>query len=342
MSFYKLDRNTERILKQLEKISIQEADKTSAEGIRKYTRANLETRISKKIYYKLSKNVYTKTFIIPVSDAQIIGYYFEKISNKSLSGLNPLIIFYHGGGWTLSSLEKYSTFCNHICDVTGASVIMADYRLAPKNKFPTPLKDCYSTLLWAAKGARYWKTDPDKIYVMGDGAGGNLAAEVSRFSRDKKGPKIAGQILLCPVTDGRMRTKSYETYTDCPTLKVKDMIKYIHNYQREPKDILNVNFSPLLAKDHSRLPETLIAIAEYDPLHDDGKLYAQALSSADTPVKLLNCNKTIHGFYQFPKAEKSKEVIYAISQFIGGRRLNQIEMISPKEFEKQKKQELKH
>jgi acetyl esterase len=138
-----------------------------------------------------------------------------------------------------------------------------------------------------------------------------------------------------------MRTNSYEKHKDAPSLTDKQMAFFINNYQREPKDILNPNFSPLLAKDHSRLPETLIIGAEYDPLHDDGMLYADALASADTPVKYLEVKKTIHGFINYPKATGTEETESAIIQFISGRPVAQVALISRKEWAKAQKKELK-
>jgi len=218
---------------------------------------------------------------------------------------------------------------------------MIDYRLAPQHKFPTAVEDCYNTLVWAAQGARYWKIDPERIFVMGDSAGGNLAAVVSRLSRDRKGPAIAGQILIYPITDGRMRTPSYAQFKDSPSLTAKEMQFFIKSYQREPKDILNPNFSPLLSKDHSRLPPTLIITAEYDPLLDDGKLYAEALESADTQVKYLECKNTVHGFLAFPAAEGTEETEAAIIQFIAGRPVDQVELLTMAQLRKRNKRELK-
>ena len=149
--------------------------------------------------------------------------------------------------------------------------------------------------------------------------------------RDRKGPKIAGQILISPMTDGRLRTESYEKFQDCPTLTKKNMTFFIQNYSREPKDILDPLFSPLLAKDHSRLPETLIICADNDPLLDDSRLYAEALASADTPVKCLVCKDTVHSFIDFPDLEEWKDCMYAISTFIGGRSVSGIEMLSKEE-----------
>ncbi len=299
--------------------------------------------LTRKLLKKPARKVETSTFIIPVEDGMVTGYFFQRKGNEGqqLTNLRPLILFFHGGGWVWGNMDLYSFLCARIASITNAAVLSVDYRLAPQHKFPTAVEDCYNTLLWAAQGARYWKVDPERIFVMGDSAGGNLAAVVSRLARDRKGPKLAGQILIYPVTDGRLRTPSFSLYKDSPSLTAKEMNFYVKSYQREPKDILNPNFSPLLSKDHSRLPPTLIITAEFDPLLDDGRLYAEALKSADTPVKYLECKKTVHGFMIFPAAEGTEETESAIIQFVHGRPINQVELLTTKDLKKRTVQELK-
>jgi acetyl esterase len=300
-------------------------------------------RLRRKLLKKLPKNVEISTYIIPVSEGAITGYFFQKegYERKQLTSLRPLIIYYHGGGWVLGDMEIYQHICARLAELTHADVLAIDYRLAPQHKFPIAVEDCYDTLLWAEHGARYWKVDPEQIYVMGDSAGGNLATVVTRLARDRKGPHIAGQILIYPVTDGRLRTPSYSLYKETPTLSFRDMQFFVKNYQSEPKDILNANFSPLLAKDHSRLPPALIITAQYDPLSDDGKFYAEALKSADTLVKHLEVKETIHGYFPYPDAKGSDETEAAIMQFIAGKPIENIELITKKELAKKEKRELR-
>jgi len=339
---YDLSPKMKRLVSIISKLTLTDPEGLTPKRIEEINDISIPNNLLiRKLLGKSARNIDTKTFIIPVTDGMVTGYFFEKQGSRDISDLTPLIVFYHGGGWIWGNMDLYNFFCAHLADITGASVLSVDYRLAPKNKFPTAVEDCYDTLLWAAAGCRYWKTDPDRIYLVGDSAGGNLAAVVSRLARDRKGPSIAGQVLLYPVTDGRMRTASYEKYKDSPTLSDKQMAFFINSYQREPKDILNPNFSPLLGKDHSRLPQTLIIGAEYDPLHDDGMLYADALSSADTPVKYLEVKKTIHGFINYPKATGTEETECAIMQFIGGRPVEQVALISRKAWAQATKKELK-
>jgi acetyl esterase len=328
MDEYVLDPSLKRILKKRRKLGIGDVTTAAEATIDAYNRSEFKSSVFRKLYRPKTKNIISRTFIIPVTDGAVTGYLFEKVKDKAIAGQNSLIVLFHDGGWMLGNMRKCNAVCSNICDATGASVLAIDYRLAPKFRFPIPLEDCYEAFIWAAQGARYWKVDPDKIYVMGNCAGGNLAAGVSRLARDRKGPKIAGQILFSPVTDGRMRTESYEKFKDCPTLPSRTMAFYIQNYSREPKDILDPLFSPLLAKDHSRLPETLIICGEYDPLLDDSQLYAQALSSADTPAKCLVSKGMIHSFIDFPELEAWKDCMYAVATFIGGRAVSGIELLS--------------
>ena len=328
MDEYILNPELKHLLKKRARLGIGDVTAATEADIEAYNRSDFKQSAFRSLYRPKTRNIISRTFIIPVTDGAITGYLFEKVKDKAISGQNSLIILFHDGGWMLGNMRKCNAVCSNICDFTGASVLAIDYRLAPQFKFPIPWEDCYQAFIWAAQGARYWKVDPDKIYVMGNCAGGNLASSVCRLARDRKGPKIAGQILFSPVTDGRMRTESVEKYKDCPTLTQKVMSFYIQNYSREPKDILDPLFSPLLAKDHSRLPETLIICGEYDPLLDDSQLYAQALSSADTPAKCLVCKGMIHSFIDFPELEAWKDCMYAVATFIGGRAVSGIEILS--------------
>ncbi len=304
-------------------------------------RAIPNNRKTRALFGSKKKSVEYNTFIIPVEDGALTGYFFEPKASHShrISSLRPLIIFYHGGGWVLGNMDIYISLCNRIAAITNSAVLAVDYRLAPAYTFPTAAEDCYASLLWAALGARYWKVDPERIYVMGDSAGGNLAAVVCRMARDRKGPHLAGQILIYPVTDGRMRTPSYEQHKDSPTLTMKMMQFFIKSYQKEPKDILNPSFSPLLSKDHSRLPPALIFAAEYDPLLDDAILYSEALRSADTPVNCLKIDRGLHGYYLYPNATGTEETDAAIIQFILGRPVQNITLKKRKELIRQNRAE---
>ena len=194
MDEYVLNPSLRRILRKRSQLGIGDVTAASESMIDAYNRAEVKPSVFRSLYKPKTKNIISRTFIIPVTDGAVTGYLFEKVKDKAISGQNSLIVLFHDGGWMLGNMHKCNAVSSNICDATGASVLAIDYRLAPKFKFPIPLEDCYEAFLWAAQGARYWKVDPDKIYVMGNCAGGNLAASVSRLARDRKGPKIAGQM----------------------------------------------------------------------------------------------------------------------------------------------------
>ncbi len=335
MSDYPLNWKIKRILKLKKAVDIPDVVTASEKEIDEYNRSDIKAQHAFKALYKpVTKDILKRTFIIPVKDGAITGYLFEKYKDRAVSGQSSLIIYFHDGGWMLGNISKCCAFCSNICNVTGASVLAVDFRLAPKFKFPVPVEDCYEALLWAAQGARYWRIDPDKIYLMGMATGGNLAAAVSRLSRDRKGPKLAGQILVSPMSDGRMRTDSYEKFKENLVFASKEMSFYIQNYSREPKDILDPLFSPLLARDNSRLPQTLIFASEFDPLFDDAKLYSNVLNEADTPSKFLVMKGLFPGFLKYPSSPGWLDIMLAIGSFVGGRAVKDVEIMTDAERRK--------
>ncbi len=322
MSEYNLSKKTVRLLSIKDGLSLKDVSNATQQEIDRINSSENKNRYLKKLYQPQFSKVNEKTFIIPsVGSSAITGYLFTK---KNISEPHALIIFYHDGGWILGNMDKCRAICSNICVDTGAAVLAVDYRLAPNYKFPIPVEDCYNALIWASQGARYWKIDPQKVFLMGDGAGGNLVAAVSRLSRDRKGPSIAGQILIEPITDCRLRTESFIKYKDNPSISPKDIVFCIQNYQREPKDILDPSFSPLLAIDFSRLPQTLIISPEYDPMRDDAVYYEKSLRSAEVPARLLTVKQQVHGYFSYPKAEGWNETVKAVNSFLLSKPLDTI------------------
>ena len=212
----------------------------------------------------------------------------------------PLIIFFHGGGWVYGNLDTHDRFCRRLAKDTGAMVLAVGYRLAPFYKYPTALEDCYDAFLWAVQNATSLSANPEKIIIMGDSAGGNLAAAVCLMARDRGNQLISQQILIYPVVSGELNQPSIEKNADAPILTKSRMQCFIDYYARDKADILQPYFSPLLAQDLSNLPPALIIACEYDPLHDQAQMYAERLQSAKIPVKLLDYPQTIHGFMSLP------------------------------------------
>lgn len=335
---YPLSRKMEKIIERSKYFTERDPERLTPEVIDSYNKKGLpKSHFIRSILYPAVRNITCTTYIIPVNEGAVTGYLYSSSDTLAITSLKPLIFFFHGGGWTFGNMELYGRYCSHLAHITGSSVLMVDYRLAPQYLFPTAVEDCYDAYLWALQGIKYWKTDPDRIYLAGDSVGATIAAGLSQLIRDRKKHLPYGQILLYPMTDGRLRTESFELYGDSPTLNSKQMQFYISTYQREPKDILSPLFSPLLAEDQSRLPETLIITAEYDPLKDDGKLYAEALNNAGTKAACLELKGAVHGFVNYRKATGSEETNCIIRQFTSGRPVDKVQVMTEAELRRDSK-----
>ncbi|HUB53914.1 MAG TPA: alpha/beta hydrolase [Mycobacterium sp.] len=209
----------------------------------------------------------------------------------------PLLVFYHGGGWTIGDLDTHDALCRLTCRDADVHVLSVDYRLAPEHTAPAAVDDAYAAFRWAHEHAGDLGAIPDKVAVGGDSAGGNLTAVVSQLARDARGPKPVLQWLLYPRTDFTAQTRSMSLFADGFLLTKVDIDwfegLYLGGTGIEPTD---PRVSPLLADTLSGLPPALIATAGFDPLRDEGDQYAAALRDAGTPVDLRSMGSLTHGF----------------------------------------------
>lgn len=212
------------------------------------------------------------------------------------TGPFPIVVFIHGGGWVVGSLETVDDLCRSICSRAGAAVVSVDYRLAPEHKFPAPVEDCFAVLQWCAKNGAEIQGDGKRLAVAGDSAGGNLSAAVSLYSRDKGGPKVALQVLIYPVTNHNFDTVSYHQFGDGYGLTREAMIYYWKSYLAKPEDAHSPYASPLQAKDLKGVAPALVITAQYDVLRDDGEAYAARLQQAGVPVQATRYLTLNHGF----------------------------------------------
>lgn len=331
MSSYKLTRRDKKFISGLGKFFSLNPEENTPDKINETNNSPVGKKLAKKYLLKSSESITTQTFVIPVSSGAVTSYLFTNREASETTGVNSLIVYFHGGGWVYGNMDFYSIYLRHLAKVTESNILLVDYHLAPKHKFPTAVEDCYDAFIWAHEGAKYWKVDPDRIYLAGDGAGANLSAVVSLLARDRNAPTIAGQILIYPIVDCRLRTNSMVEHKDSPTLNEKMLSYYILNYAREPKDILSPMFSPLLSQDLTRLPNALIISAEYDPLADDSSLYEKALLDAGNKARLLIAKNSFNGFMPFKHANGRIEAESAIWQFVSGRAMEHIKLVSKKE-----------
>ena len=219
-----------------------------------------------------------------------------RVYRPSANGSLPTIVYFHGGGWTLGTLDSIDTVCRRFASAADSVVISVDYRLAPEHPFPEPLRDAVAAVEWADQHATSVGGDPDRLGVAGTSAGGNLAAAACLHAREFDGPTIDAQVLLYPIT-GRVRlTGSYERNAEGPLLTRGDMRWFFEQYCRDPVDSHNPFVSPLDASDLSALPPAVVVTAGFDPLRDDGTQYADRLETVGVPVTHLDYPTMVHGF----------------------------------------------
>lgn len=232
-----------------------------------------------------------------------------------------LLLFFHGGGWVTGNIDSYDKVCSSMAKATGQLVLSVDYRLAPEHKFPAGLEDCYCVAreLFCGRGVPGIK--PEQITLIGDSAGGNLAAAVSLMARDRGEFLPRRQILLYPATaSDHSETSPFPSVRTNGTdylLTSRRVQEYMDLYKSSDADLTSPYFAPLLAKDLSNQPKTLIITAEYDPLRDEGEAYGRALSSAGVETKIVRLASAIHGFIALPPRFVHVKRAYAqINEFL--------------------------
>ena len=200
------------------------------------------------------------------------------------TGLLPCLLFLHGGGWVLGSLESHDGICRRIAWGTGACVLAVDYRLAPEHPFPAALEDSAAALRWLAAEAGRLGIDPARLAVGGDSAGGNLAAVLALMGRDGAVPRVGYQVLLYPVTDLRMGSESHRRVTEGVPLTATAMRYFADHYVPRETDRLDWRASPLLAPSLAGAPPALVLTVGHDPLAAEGRAYAERLEAEGVPV----------------------------------------------------------
>lgn len=222
------------------------------------------------------------------------------------------ILYIHGGGWVFGTLDGFDPVCRQLAQDSGAEVVSVDYRLAPEHPFPAPLEDCWAALLAFA--------DDTPLAVMGDSAGGNLAAALALRARDRGGPAIALQVLLYPVLSADFERESYRRYGQGDYLISTGDMRWFWDHHVAEADRANPEAAPLAATDFSNLPDAIVVVGGYDPLHDEGVAYAEALWAAGGAVVLRDHPGMVHGFFTLVDllAPANAEVA-AVGSLIAGR-----------------------
>lgn len=230
---------------------------------------------------------------------------------------SDLLLFFHGGGWVTGDIESYNKFCAVTALRTGCRVAAVDYRLAPEHKFPKGLQDCYEITRYFFQNAeQLLGISAERITLMGDSAGGNLAAAISLLARDRKAFSPRRQILIYPATyndhTGNSPYPSVRTNGMDYVLTAQRIRDYMDLYIGSPADRHNPYFAPLLAEDFSNQPNTLVITAAFDPLRDEGEDYGRHLRDAGNFVEIHRIPHAIHGFLSMPASFQPVKQAYEI------------------------------
>lgn len=213
-------------------------------------------------------------------------------SVTSPAGGCPCIVYLHGGGWVVGDLDSHDFICSELASTLGVLVVAVDYSLAPEHPYPAGFNDCLS--VWRALRSGPFRLDPARTLVAGDSAGGNLAAALCLALRDANEPLPAAQVLIYPGLGGDHQLPSRSECIDAPLLSSSDVDCYHALYLRGSRKP-SAYAMPLLAGDLAGLPPALIAVAQFDPLRDDGVCYAERLNAAGVAATLYYGEGLVHG-----------------------------------------------
>jgi acetyl esterase len=234
----------------------------------------------------------------------------------------PVVVFFHGGGFVVCTLETHDPYCRALATEAGVMVVSVDYRLAPEHKFPAGVEDCLAATEWVlAHAGELGAADSSRVFVAGDSAGGTMAAVVALLLRDKGVTGLAGQILLYPVTAHYdPPTASYLEMAEGYGLTWKGMMWFWDHYLKDKGEAADFRAAPLRAESLRGLPRAFVVTAEYDVLRDEGQAYAKRLEEAGVDVTQVFAEGMNHGFAcsmsEFPFLPQAKDLLRRVAGWI--------------------------
>jgi acetyl esterase len=241
---------------------------------------------------------------------------YRPVENQD--AVTPVVVFFHGGGFSICNVALYDNFCRELARSTGATVVSVEYRLAPETPYPGGLHDAYAATEWVAAHAAELRVDPARLAVAGDSAGGNFSAVVSLMARDRArrgdpSPAIAFQLLIYPSVD--FTDDDYPSRRENATgfFLTAQHMEWFHEQYVQGADVSDPYLSPIHAGDLSGLPRACVVTAEHDPLRDEGDAYAAKLAAAGVAVEHIRVDGMFHGFVQMPHpvAERTRAAVFA-------------------------------
>ena len=229
----------------------------------------------------------------------------------------PVIVYFHGGGWATCGLDTHDGSCRLLADESKCTVVSVDYRLAPEHSFPAAVDDAFFAYRWVRDNAEALSVSRGRVGVMGDSAGGTLAAAVSVAARDVGAQPPFAQCLVYPSLDATISTASCTSMGDGPWLSYDDIVWYRSMYLPDPATWTSPLASPARVADLSIFPPTLLYAAGFDPLRDDAELFADGLDATGVPVRYRCFDDQIHGFFGMGILHESMAIAVEICTAMG-------------------------
>lgn len=227
---------------------------------------------------------------LPVRDGSVRARLYRPSRAKGT------VLFLHGGGWMIGSLDTHDGSCRMLANCTPCDVVSLEYRKAPEHPFPAAVNDVDDALGWLVDNGASLGLDAQRIIVVGESAGANLAAVLARHARDSGRP-LAGQVLIYPATDMSLDSQSYRDFGEGFFLTAEGVEWYLGHYFADPSQRFHPDAAPLRAPDLHGLAPAFIVTAEFDPLRDEGRAYAARLIEAGNDVAYVEWKGVVHGFW---------------------------------------------
>jgi acetyl esterase len=229
----------------------------------------------------------------------------------------PVVVYFHGGGFIAGNISVSEEPNRALAADTGAIVVAASYRLAPEHPFPAATDDTFAALQWVAANIATYGGDPTRIAVMGDSAGGNLAAVAAQRARDEGGPALVGQVLVYPVIDSEAQLPSRSEFGSGYIISAADLDSFWGGYLGSPEDAANPLATPSLASSLTGLPPALVLSTECEVARDEIEAYGKQLAAAGVETEAIRFDGLAHGVYWMSGAvPRSQELHDAIVSFL--------------------------
>ena len=314
-----LDTKLQTILEEAKALGHPPAHELTPEEARLHRKEMMERFVPMPEYAEVQ--VQERTILVEEkgTDGREIGLRIYSPPGKD-GGL-PVVVFFHGGGWVVCTLETHDPYCRALAMEAEVRVVSVDYRLAPEHKFPAGLADCLAATEWVLAHISDIGGDEERIFVGGDSAGGTFAAVVALLLRDKKVSALAGQILIYPVTAYYdPPTASYLENAEGYGLTRKAMMWFWDHYLNDRSEAEDFRAAPLRTASLQGLPRAFVVTAEYDVLRDEGQAYARRLAEAGVEVTEMFGVGMNHGFAaspnEFPFLPQAKKVLQRVAEWI--------------------------